>query len=130
MNETERKKLQYEELKKYIYTTSQSRRNTDTPGVIPAPYRFIDEKCFMNNGKVHAVVLPESCKVIGKQAFDGCKNLKKVVIRSNTLKSIGSKAFAGINKKAVIQVPKKKYKAYLKLMKKAKIAKNVKIKKS
>lgn len=90
----------------------------------------IAPKAYRKNTKLTQVTIGRNIRKIGKQAFDGCKNLKKVVIRSNTLKSIGSKAFAGINKKAVIQVPKKKYKAYLKLMKKAKIAKNVKIKKS
>lgn len=105
MNETERKKLQYEELKKYIYTTSQSRRNTDTPGVIPDPYRFIDEKCFMNNGKVHSVVLPKSCRVIGKQAFEGCQFQKEVFFPESVV-SINERAFAENQRLKKVNFPK------------------------
>ena len=65
---------------------------------------------------------------INKNAFKGCKKLKKVTIKAKSLKSIGKNAFKGIAKKAVIKVPKAKKKAYKKLLKKAKIAKTVRVK--
>lgn len=44
---------------------------------------------------------------IGKKAFYGCKKLKLIRIKSTTIKSIGKKAFAKINKKAKFILPKK-----------------------
>ena len=58
-----------------------------------------------------------SCKVtgIGKRVFRGCGKLKKITIKTKTLRTVGKQAFKGIQKKAVIKVPKSKYKAYKKL---------------
>ena len=57
---------------------------------------------------------------IKKKAFYKKKNIKKVIIKSLKLKKIGKFAFAKISKKAVIKVPKKKFKKYKKLLKRAK----------
>lgn len=65
---------------------------------------------------------------ISKNAFKGCNKLKKVTIQAKSLKSIGKNAFKGIAKKAVIKVPKAKKKAYKKLLKKAEIAKTIRVK--
>ena len=59
---------------------------------------------------------------IGKKAFANCKKLKKVIIKSTSIKKIGKKAFAG-NKIITVKVPKEKKKAYKKLLKKAKVNK-------
>lgn len=56
---------------------------------------------------------------IGSKAFYNCKKLKTVTIKSRKLKSVGKNAFKGIYKKAKVTVPKSKYKAYRKLLKKA-----------
>ena len=106
MSELEKKKQQYEELKKYIFTVQQSRKNADSPGVIPEPYRFIDEKCFMNNGKVHSVVLPQSCRVIGKQAFEGCQFQKEVIFPQNVV-AINERAFARNQRLKKVNFPEK-----------------------
>ena len=55
--------------------TAQNERNRrgGEAGRIPAGYRYIGDKCFLNNGKVHEVVLPQECRIIGKQAFEGCQ---------------------------------------------------------
>ena len=55
---------------------------------------------------------------IGKNAFYGCKNLKKITIKSEKLtsKSIAKNAFRGISKKTVVKVPASKYKAYKKML--------------
>ena len=57
-------------------------------------------------------------KTIGKYAFYGCKNLKKITIQTKSLnkKNVGKKAFKGIHSKAVITVPKSKIAAYDKLL--------------
>ena len=59
----------------------------------------------------------------------GGKKLKKITIKSTKLKSVGAKAFKGISKKASIQVPKSKLKAYQRLLKGKGQASSVKIKK-
>ena len=47
-------------------------------GEIPDEYIYIGDKCFLNNGKVHGVTLPAGCRVVGKQAFEGCQFQKAV----------------------------------------------------
>ena len=44
-------------------------------------------------------------------------SLRKITIKSTKLKKIGKNAFKGINKKAVIRIPKSKKKTYKKLLK-------------
>jgi len=51
-----------------------------------------------------------------------------IIIKSNNITKIGKNAFKGIKKNAVIIVPKKKLKAYKRLLKKANTPKTVKIK--
>ena len=67
------------------------------------------------------VTIDKNVKNIGKNAFYGCKNLKKVIIKTTKLtkKTVGKNAFKGIHKKATIKVPKKKLNAYKKLLKNA-----------
>lgn len=89
----------------------------------------IQAKAFNKNKKITQVTIGTNMETIGKQAFNGCKNLKKVTITSAVIKSIGKKAFAGIKKNAKITVPKAQWKDYKNLFKKAKTAKTVKIKK-
>lgn len=108
---------------------------------------------FKNNKKATSVSIGSNVQVIGKNAFAGCAKLKKVTIKSKSLKQIGSKAFfnckklksitikskglksvgknalKGIYKKAVIKVPAAKLKAYKKLLAKKGQSKTVIIKK-
>lgn len=81
------------------------------------------------NKKCKKITIPKVVKInnkkyrvvsIAKKAFADCKKLQKVIIKSTSIKKIGKKAFAG-KKKITIKVPKKKKKAYKKLLKKAKI---------
>ena len=65
-------------------------------------------------------------KKIGGQAFYGCKKLKKITVSSKTIQSIGKKAFANIDKKVKITVPKAKQKDYKKMFQKAKAPKTAK----
>ena len=88
-----------------------------------APYAF------KNNKKLKKITIGKNIEKIGKYAFYGCKNLKSIKIKTVKLKknSIGKNAFKKINKKARFKVPRKKFKLYKKLIKKAKAPKTVKI---
>ncbi len=55
---------------------------------------------------------------IGKFAMDGCKKLKKIVVKTSDIKLVGTLAFRGVPASAVATVPKAKKAAYSKLFKK------------
>ena len=80
------------------------------------------------NKKVKTLTIGKNTVKIGKGAFQNCKNLKKIVIKSKKLKKIGSNAFKGISKKAVVKVPKSKKKLYTKLLRASGLPKSIKIK--
>ena len=65
---------------------------------------------------------------IGASAFQGCKKLAKVTVKSKKLKSIGKKAFKSTSSKIKVKVPKAKKAAYKKMLKKAGLSKKGKVK--
>ena len=70
------------------------------------------------NTTVTNVVIGRFVNSIGNYAFEGCKKLKTITIKSKKLKKVGSKAIKGIYKKATIKCPGKTYvKKYKKLFK-------------
>ena len=79
----------------------------------------IAANAFKNNKKLKKVTIGENVKTIGKNAFYGCKKLKTVTIKTSQLtkKTVGKNAFAKINSKTKVKVPKSKLKAYKKLLK-------------
>jgi len=77
----------------------------------------IATKAFSKNTKLKNVTVGTNVKTIGTNAFYGCKNLKKITIKSNRLGKVGKNALKGIHKKCAIKVPKGKMKAYKKLFK-------------
>ena len=79
----------------------------------------VEAGALQNLKKLKSVTIGENVKTIGKNAFRGCKKLKKIIFLGKKVKSIGSKAFDGIAKKAKITCPKAKKKAYQKLVKKS-----------
>lgn len=87
----------------------------------------INAKAFRNNMKLTQVTIGTKITKIGRQAFEGCKNLKKITIRSKAVKKIEVNAFRKVKKGAKIYVPKAKYKAYKKYLKAAKITKDIKV---
>ena len=127
--------------------------NTVTLGGKSYKVTSVSASAFKNYKKATSAVIGKNVQTIGKNAFAGCTNLKKVTVNGNSLKKIGSKAFfnckkvtkltikskklksvgknalKGIYKKAVIKVPAAKVKAYTKLMAKKGQSKTVKIKK-
>ena len=70
----------------------------------------IGEKSFYKCTSLTKVKIPARVSKMGKAVFYGCKKL--------TDKTIGAKAFKGINKNAVIKVPTSKRNAYKKMFKK------------
>ena len=71
---------------------------------------------FVINGKTVTYKVTE----IEKNAFKNCKKLKSLTIKSTTIKKIAKNAFKGVSKKCKVKVPKKQFKKYQKLFKKAK----------
>ena len=90
----------------------------------------IENKAFFKCTWLKKITIPASVKKIGKKAFYGCKKLKTITIKTKKLKSksVGTQAFKGIYKKAVVKVPKKQKKAYQKWLRKKGITKKMKIK--
>jgi len=84
------------------------------------------------------IIIPKNVKIIGhnyrvvgvyKNAFKGQKNLKKIVVKSKNIITVGKNAFKNINMKAKFFVPKSCFKKYKKLFnKKAGVTKSMKIK--
>ena len=91
----------------------------------------IAKNAFKGNKKLKKVTIGANVNKIGKAAFKGCKNLKSIIVKTKklTAKKTGANAFKGINKKATFKVPKKKVKAYKKIVKAKGAAKTVKVKK-
>lgn len=87
----------------------------------------IGNKAFKNQKKTKSIVIGKNVKTIGTQAFAGDSKVKKIKVKSTVLSKVGSKAFTGIDKKAVIKVPAKKLKSYKKMMKNKGQKKTVKI---
>ena len=78
--------------------------------------------------KVKSLVIGANVVKIGASAFQGCKKLAKVTVKSKKLKSIGKKAFKSTSSKIKVKVPKAKKAAYKKMLKKAGLPKKGKVK--
>jgi len=89
-----------------------------TKVTLPSSVQTIGTGAFSKCTSLKKIVIGKSVKKIGAKAFYGCKSLKTITIKSTKLKSVGKAVIKGIQKKAVIKVPKKQLKAYKKLFKK------------
>ena len=87
----------------------------------------VKEKAFYKYRKLKKVTVGSNVTRIGRQAFFGASKLKTVTLRTKKLKIVGSKAFKGIYKTAVIYVPKGKRGDYVRLLKNKGQKKEVKI---
>ena len=72
--------------------------------------------------------LPDSITEIGKNAFDGDKNLSDLTINGNNLKKVGKNALRGIKKNAKVTIKAKNKTQYNKIVKMIKNAGNKKLK--
>ncbi len=61
----------------------------------------VGKNSYKNKKDIKSVKLGNNVTTIGKNAFRGCANLKKITINAATLTTIEKDAFKGINKKAV-----------------------------
>ena len=81
----------------------------------------IDAKAFIGCEDLTKVTIGKNIKQIGAKAFYGCEKLKSITVKSSSLKKIASKAFKGIDPKAVVRVVKAKKASQTKLFSKAAI---------
>lgn len=98
---------------------------------MPKGLNKIGVRAFYQCSSLSGVTIPGRVKKIEKQAFYGCKKLRKIQIKTKELtkKSIGSRAFGRINKKAQIRVPKSKISVYRNILRLKGVAKKVQIRK-
>lgn len=66
----------------------------------------LDQGCMRGLKKVKTVTIGKNVMQIEEDAFYGCKQLKKIKIKSELLEYIGEDAFRGIAANAVIYVPR------------------------
>ena len=90
----------------------------------------IGDKAFKNNKKLKTVVIGANVKTIGKEALRNCKSLRAVKFNGKAIAKIGKSAFKGTHKKITVKIPKKVYRKYIKMLKKAGISRNSKYKKA
>ncbi len=93
--------------------------------------KTISSRAFYGCASLGKIKIPSKVSAIGKQAFYGCKKLKTVTIQTKKLtsKKIGAQVFRKISGKAVIKVPKSKYKTYKSILTKRGVPKSAKIRK-
>lgn len=72
---------------------------------------------FSGNQKLTKVTLGKNVTIIRKNAFKNCSRLKKIIIKSSSLKTVGANAIKGTNKSLVVKAPSNKVSAYKKLFK-------------
>lgn len=65
--------------------------------------------------KSEKINVGKNVTVIGKNAFAKCAKLKKITVKSDRLTKAYASSIKGISKKAVLDVPNGKIKAYKKL---------------
>ena len=89
----------------------------------------ISKNAFKGCKKLKKITIGKNVSSIGANAFNGTNAVKTVVIKSGSIKSVGKKAFVGMNVKAKIKCPANKVKIYAKLFKKAGLATSVTVSK-
>ena len=102
---------------------------------IPKSVTTIGEGAFARTG-IKKITLPKNVTYIGKNnvdknnhygVFEECTSLKEIVVRSRKVKKVTKYTWNGLQKNAVIRVPKSKKKEYQKLFRKAKLSKKQKV---
>ncbi len=76
----------------------------------------IGNGAFRGNRKLRKITIGKNVRKIGKKAFYGDRKLEKIRIKSVKLKKAYKDSLKGIAKKAVINVPNQKVKAYRKML--------------
>lgn len=103
----------------------------DTVEVNGTTYKVtsIEKNAFGTGKKIKTIILGKNVKTIKKDAFAGCKTLRKIIVKTKKLtkKTVAKKAFRGVRKNVRIIVPEKKKQAYRKLFYQRGLNKKVKI---
>ncbi len=120
-----------------VYRLNQKKKTAEVVGVkkktvnkvkIPATLKRkgmsykvvkIANRAFEGCTKLKTVTIGKYVKEIGKKAWNKCKKLRKIVLKTSVLKKAGKNAFGTISKKVTVEVPAKKSAAYQKIFKKA-----------
>ena len=89
----------------------------------------IEKNAFLGCKKLKKVVIGKNVTTIRANAFKKCKKLKTIIVKSKKLQKLDKAAFKGVFSKTVIKVPADQYKKYKKLFRKSGLKKSVKIKK-
>ena len=102
---------------------------------LPKSVTTIGEGAFARTG-IKKITLPKNVTYIGKNkvdknnhygVFEECTSLKEIVVRSKKVKKVTKYTWNGLQKSAIIRVPKSKKKEYQKLFRKAKLSKKQKV---
>lgn len=89
----------------------------------------IDKNAFSGCKKLKKVVIGANVTTIKANAFKKCKKLKTIIVKTRNLKKLDKAAWKGVFSKTVIKVPASRYKEYKKLFRNSGLKKSVKIKK-
>ena len=63
------------------YTFQDTKKEKEQCGVIPPEYVFVDDKCFMGNGKIKEVILPPKCRIIGRMPVPQIRTIPEYIKR-------------------------------------------------
>ena len=94
-------------------------KNTVKIGGVTYKITAIDKNAFKNCKSLKKLTVGKNVKTINAKAFFKCKKLKSITFKGTKLKKVGRNAFKATYRKVNIKAPKKKLKAYKKLLKKA-----------
>lgn len=91
----------------------------------------VGRQAFRKNKALRRVTIGKNVRVIGSGAFSGCSRLRKVIIKTKKLRTVGKKAFSGAGgktgKNLRVKVPGKKLPAYRKKLVKAGLGRKAKL---
>ncbi|WP_298771979.1 leucine-rich repeat domain-containing protein [uncultured Fibrobacter sp.] len=112
-------------IRSYTFSNCSSLISITLPNLVA----YVEANAFKNNKKITKVTIGNNIVTIGKNAFYGCKKLKSITFKTAKLtsKKVGSKAFKGTPKNAVVKVPKKSLMTYKKFLYKKGLNKKAKI---
>lgn len=112
------------------YSQKTSAKVPNTVKIDGVTYKVVAvaAKAFAANKKLTSVTIGTNVAKIGKNAFKGCKKLKKLTVNTKKLKKAGIKNCLKGSSVTTVKVPKAKKKAYAKIFTKSICGKKVTVK--
>lgn len=86
-----------------VFDKRTAKQMSDKEVTIAAPYRRIDNEAMKNNIKMRTLILGNSVKEIGMEAFSRCTNLRNVYL--NGVRTIQKGAFFGCSNLKELKIP-------------------------